>query len=256
MIATNSLAHLRRGSGYPLVLIHGFLGGAAQWQAQIAALGAKFDVIAPNLSGYGDSHADDGPDSIAGFAQQVLGFLSEQGIHRFHLLGHSMGGMIVQQMAAMAPERIDRLVCYGTGPRGIMPDRFETIDQSRARIRAEGVPAVARSIAATWFMQGEAAAGYPTCVTLGEKVSQQTALAGLTAMESWDGRAALPDIAQKTLVLWGDHDRSYRWPQPEALWHAIADSSLCVLPGCAHAMHLEEPALFNQIVARFLSGAA
>ena len=134
-----------------------------------------------------------------------------------------------------------------------MPDRFETINQSRARIRAGGVSVAARRIAATWFVQGEAAAGYPLCVKLGETVSEQTALAGLTAMETWDGRAALPDIAQKTLVFWGDRERSYLWPQPEALWNGIADSSLCVLPGCAHAMHLEEPDLFNQIVVRFLS---
>lgn len=167
-----------------------------------------------------------------------------------------MGGMIVQQMAAMAPKRIDRLICYGTGPRGIMPDRFETIAASRARVRAEGVSDTARRIAATWFAQGDQAAGYPLCVKLGEKVSEQTALGGLSAMEAWDGRAALPHITQKALVIWGDRDRSYGWAQIEALWRGIADSSLCVLPGCAHAVHLEEPALFNQIVARFLSDAS
>lgn len=82
---------------------------------------------------------------------------------------------------------------------------------------------------------------------------EETALAGLTAMETWDGRAALPAITQKTLVIWGDRDQSYRWPQPQALWQGVKNSSLCVLPGCAHAMHLEQPEIFNQIIARFLT---
>ncbi|MBS9717548.1 alpha/beta fold hydrolase [Pseudohalocynthiibacter aestuariivivens] len=255
MTKTAPLASIRREARAPLVLVHGYLGGAAQWEAQLDALSPYLDVITPELTGYGSSWARDGQDSIAGFAQQVLADLTEQDIGRFHLLGHSMGGMIVQQMVSMAPERVDRLICYGTGPRGILPDRFETIEVSRARVRAEGVPDTAQRIAATWFAQGDQAAGYPMCVQLGEKVSEQTALGGLTAMENWDGRAALAHITQKTLVIWGDRDRSYGWAQPQALWRGIPDSSLCVLPSCAHAAHLEEPALFNQIVARFLKEA-
>ena len=253
MTKATPLACIRRGAGVPLVLVHGYLGGAAQWDAQLDALSQQFDVIALELAGYGGCGARDGQDSIAGFAQQILADLTEKGVPRFHLLGHSMGGMIVQQMAAISPERIMRLTLYGTGPLGVMPDRFETIDTSRARLRADGVPDTARRIAATWFAQGNKAAGYPLCAQLGETVSEQTALRGLSAMETWDGRAALPDITQKTLVIWGDCDRSYGWAQPEALWRGIPNSSLCVLPGYAHALHLEAPDLFNQIIERFLT---
>ena len=236
----------------PLVLVHGYLGGAAQWEVQRDALDQQFEVITPELAGYGNRFAEVGQSSIAGFAEQVLADLTAQGITRFHLLGHSMGGMVVQQMAAMTPERIDRLICYGTGPRGAMPDRFEPIVTSRVRLCSEGVPETAKRIAATWFTQGDRATHYPLCVKIGAMVSEQTALGGLTAMETWDGRAALPGISQRTLVLWGDCDRSYAWAQPEALWQGIPDSNLCVLPGCAHAAHLEAPELFNQIIARFL----
>lgn len=236
-----------------LVLVHGYLGGAAQWQAQRDILGQQFEVITPELAGYGSRFAQVGQDSIAGFASQILTDLTDQGITRFHLLGHSMGGMVVQQMVTMAPDRIDRLICYGTGPRGVMPDRFETIAASRARLRTDGVQKTAKRISATWFAQGDRATHWPLCAKIGENVSEQTALGGLAAMEAWDGRAALPQITQKTLVLWGDCDRSYAWAQPEALWRGIPDSNLCVLPGCAHAAHLEAPELFNQSVARFLS---
>jgi pimeloyl-ACP methyl ester carboxylesterase len=244
--------YLREGKGFPLVLLHGYLGGAALWELQLAAFSGKFDVIVPELSGYGGNSEQPSLDSIEGYALQILKFLDDLNVNKFHLVGHSMGGMIAQQMAIIAPDRIDRLVCYGTGPQGVMPSRFETIDTSRQRVRDEGTSATARRIAATWFTKGEDAEGYPTCVNLGENVSVATALSGLSAMETWDGRASLDKITHPTLVIWGDCDRSYGWPQPEALWRGIKGSSLGVLPGCGHNAHMEQPEIFNAIVEKFL----
>ena len=235
-----------------MVLIHGYLGGARQWQSQIDWFSTRFDVIAPDLTGYGDSVDSKPCNSIDGFAQQVLDLLSTLQIERFHLLGHSMGGMIAQQMAFRATDRINRLLCYGTGPRGEMPDRFETLETSRLRLLDDGVAETAKRIAATWFTQGSAAKGYGICTELGINVSETAALAGLTAMEGWDGRHALSQISNPTLVLWGDKDRSYSWEQPYALWQGISDSNLAVMPECGHAAHLEQPEIFNAIVESFL----
>ncbi|WP_306116749.1 MULTISPECIES: alpha/beta fold hydrolase [unclassified Roseovarius] len=250
------MAYLRRGQGHPLVLVHGYLGGAAMWQGQIDALCDGFDVIVPELPGYGGSHGEQALDTITGYAGQVLALLDDLGISRFHLLGHSMGGMIVQQMTAMAPDRVTKLICYGTGPQGVLPNRFETIDQSRARLQTQGVGATARRIAATWFTSEENAPGFEDCAALGENVSVESALAGLNAMETWDGRAALATIKQPTLVIWGDKDRSYGWQQPEALWTGIAGSNLAVMPGCGHNAHLEKPRLFNTIIRDFVTDEA
>lgn len=246
------LGHIRRGSGPPLVLVHGYLGGSAMWAGQIARLAPRFDVIAPDLPGFGESRDLAPHDSIEAIARHVLGFLSEAGVERFDLLGHSMGGMVVQQMAAEAPERVRRLVCYGTGPVGVLPGRFETIDASRARLARDGVAATARTIAATWFRDGEDGPGFDICEKLGKHVSMETALASLTAWERWDGRPGLPRIEAETLVLWGDRDRSYDWSQPEALWRGIARSSLAVVPGCAHNVHMEKPALFDALLEDFV----
>ena len=244
---------LRRGSGAPLVLVHGYLGGSGMWRREVERFSDRFDVVAPDLAGYGARAAEASPDTIAGHARDVIAGLDRLGIGRFHLLGHSMGGMIAQEIAALVPDRIDRLVLYGTGPRGVLPDRFEPIETSRRRLRADGVPATARRIAATWFVDGENAAAFLVCLALGKLVSAPTALAGLDAMEGWDGRPGLVRIAAPTLVLWGDRDRSYAWPQPEALWRGIAGASLAVVPGCAHNVHQEKPALFEAIVADFLA---
>ena len=252
----NHLAFTPGGRGAPLVLVHGYFGGAAHWRDQIAQLSNRFDVVAPNLAGFGGSAGLTAPDSIPGHARLVWELLDELGLERVHLLGHSMGGMVVQEMTAMAPERVSRLVLYGTGPAGVLPGRFETIETSRQRLTTEGIEATMRRIAATWFVDGAKAEGYEICVAEGLKAAAQAAAASLTAWEEWDGTAALARIAAPTLVLWGDRDRSYQWSQPEALWRGICDSSLAVLPGCGHAAHLEKPALFNALLEDFLGAGA
>jgi pimeloyl-ACP methyl ester carboxylesterase len=240
------------GEGEPLVFVHGYLGGAAVWDRQFLSFSTGYVCIAPNLAGFGDSAALHAPETIEGHAAQVLHTLDQLGIDRFHLLGHSMGGMVVQQMAAMAPERIKRLVLYGTGPVGLLPDRFESIETSRQRLASDGLEATVRRIAATWFERGEDAEGYARCVSEGVKASMQAALASLSAWEKWDGTAALSSLTMPTLVIWGDGDRSYGWGQPERLWRGIRGCRLAVIPGCAHNVHMESPQIFDAIVKDFL----
>lgn len=247
------LPYLREGSGPVLVFVHGYLGGAAQWAQEIARFKDAFDVIAPNLPGFGAAADRPGCASIEEMAAAVLGLLDELGIAEFLLVGHSMGGMIAQQMAADRPDAVKRLVLYGTGPLGLMPDRFEPIDTSRERLLADGVECTIRRIGATWFKAGAAAAGYPLLVEIGAQANPQAAMAGLGAMAAWDGRAALPRLSMPTLVLWGDSDKSYRWPQVHSLWSNIPDARLSVVPGTSHAVHLEKPGFFHAILADFLT---
>ncbi|UCH41350.1 MAG: alpha/beta hydrolase [Gammaproteobacteria bacterium] len=236
----------------PLVFVHGYLGGSAQWEGQAKAFASRFNVITPDLPGFGRNHAMQAPEEIGAFADYVLEQVRDQGVDRFDLVGHSMGGMIVQEMVTRAPERIDRLVLYGTGPVGLLPGRFETIGESKRRVVADGVEACGRRISATWFVDYEQAPNYPVCANLAVLASQQAALAGLSAMEKWSGEAALANVRSPTLVLWGDCDRTYTWEQQQRLWWGIAGARLAVIPGCAHAVHLEKPDLFNAMLADFL----
>lgn len=247
------LAYRREGKGDPLILVHGYLGGSAMWQDQIAFFSQDFDVVAPDLPGFADSKHLEAPQTIVGYAERVLEFLTALGIEDFYLLGHSMGGMIVQQMALLAGSRVKKLVAYGTGPVGVMPDRFETIAQSRQRLETDGLAVTAERIAATWFIAEKSAPGYALCKELGAKASFDAALTCLTAWENWNVSSVLEKIKAPTLVLWGDRDRSYGWQQPKALWKGIPNSSLAVVPGCAHNVHMEKPDLFNRIVADFLA---
>lgn len=104
----------------PIVFVHGLMGGSAQWQDQVRAL-EGFDVIALDLPGFGENAHMGAIASIADFAMWALDELNTRGIQRFHLVGHSMGGMIAQEMVARAPERIEHLVLYGTGATGVLP---------------------------------------------------------------------------------------------------------------------------------------
>ena len=140
------------GSGAPLVLVHGFLGSSDMWKPQIEFFKEDYRIIVPALPGFGKSSHIKPCDSIQCMAKSVLNFLEKKKIKSFNLLGHSMGGMIVQEIAKLAGEKILKLICYGTGPTGNIPGRFETIDESREKLKINGLKNTAYRIAKTWFI--------------------------------------------------------------------------------------------------------
>ena len=240
----------------PLVLVHGFLGGSAQWDGYVDALRQKYDLIAVDLPGFGANARMPPIDSISGYADLVVQYVRDLGIDRYHLLGHSMGGMIAQEIALRDSARVDRLVLYATGAIGVLPGRFETIEDSKRRAAEDGPVATARRIAATSFLKREAAQGYEHCAAVATQAGLAAIKAGLDAMQSWSGERNLDRIGQQTLILWGDRDRTYPWAQIQRLWESIPDTSLAVVPGCAHAVHAESPHLFQRLVADFLDPGA
>jgi 2-hydroxy-6-oxonona-2,4-dienedioate hydrolase len=242
----------RAGAGVPLVLVHGYLGGSSQWDAQVPLLKEHFEIVTLDLAGYGKANHLAAPTDLADHARNVLATLDHLGIERFYLLGHSMGGMVAQEITSQAPERVDKLVLYATGPLGCIPGRFETMARSRERLREDGVQRTARRICATWLLDREASPAFESLAALATQSSEQAASAGLSAMESWDGRERLGQIGQPTLIIWGERDRTYSWSQIEMLWRSIPRASLAVLPSCAHALHLERSELFSTLLVEFL----
>ncbi len=248
----NLLSYKKIGKGKPFVLVHGYLGGQDMWRFQ-EGLKDHFELIMPSLPGYGESAFMTAPSTIRENAVKVFELLDHLGIETFYLLGHSMGGMIVQEMAALSPERVERLICFGTGSIGVLPSRFETIEESREKIKKVGIKQARESIAKTWFVDYLLGDGYQLCLDEGAKATTQAALASLDAWDSWDGRGQLEKIQSPTLILWSDKDRSYDWNQQEILKKGISDSTVEIIEGCAHNSHMEKPELVNKIIRQFLS---
>ena len=240
------------GNEFPLIMVHGFLGSSIMWEPQIEELKKYYRVITPDLPGFGYSNKVKSCNSINSMAKSILDVIDHLGINKFHLLGHSMGGMIVQEMTKLAGDKVEKLICYGTGPRGNMPERFETIDQSRDRLKIEGLTNTAHRIAKTWFVKEDKAKHFDLCSKAGKLATLEAADFALVAMKNWDGLENLKNIKNKTLIIWGNKDRAYNRNQVDTLNEKITDSNLIIFEGCSHNVHLENSDKFNKTVRDFL----
>ena len=240
------------GKGFPLVLVHGFLGSSEMWKPQIDYFKNNYRVLTPDLPGFGRSNKSDPCNSIFSMAQIIIDCLNKRGINKFYLLGHSMGGMIVQEIAKIAGDKILKLICYGTGPFGEIPGRFESIDETREKLKKKGLEETANRIAKTWFVKKENSKYFYLCSSAGKATNLEAADNALIAMKNWNGLGNLKDIKNETLIIWGDKDRSYNFDQVNALNKNIPNSELKIIKGCSHNTHLEKPDEFNHCVADFL----
>jgi len=240
------------GKGFPLILIHGFLGSSKMWEPQINFFKNHFRVITPDLPGFGKSNKAKSHNSIQSIANLLMDCLEEKKIDKFYLLGHSMGGMIVQEIAKKYGNKIVKLICYSTGPRGEMPGRFESVDQSRENLKKKGLEITAKNIAKTWFVRKENAKYFDICIEAGKQTSTKAADDALIAFKNWNGVDTLKNIKNETLIVWGDQDKSYNLEQIKTLEKSIKKSKLVIFKNCAHNVHLEQPDQFNNIIKNFL----
>ena len=240
------------GKGFPLVLIHGFLGSSKMWEPQINFFKNHFRVITPDLPGFGKSNKAKSHNSIQSIANLLMDCLEEKKIDKFYLLGHSMGGMIVQEMAKKYGNKIVKLICYSTGPRGEMPGRFESVDQSRENLKKKGLEITVKNIAKTWFVRKENAKYFDICIEAGKQTSTKAVDDALIAFKNWNGVDTLKNIKNETLIVWGDQDKSYNLEQIKTLEKSIKKSKLVIFKNCAHNVHLEQPDQFNNTIKNFL----
>ena len=240
------------GEGYPLVLVHGYLGSSEMWKFQKDYLKNYFRVIAPALPGFGESYKVKSLNSINTMANIILKCVEEKKINKFNLMGHSMGGMIVQEIAKVAGDKVNKLICFATGSIGNIPDRFESLDVSIKRLKEEGIKETVKRIPPKWFVNGNKAKNYYLCENAVKETSVETAENALNAMKNWNGLENLKNIKNETLIIWGDKDVSYNFDQVEMLNKNIPNSRLDIFKGCCHNVHLEEPEKFNKTVKTFL----
>ena len=240
------------GKGYPLVLVHGYLGSSEMWSLQKDFLSKYFRIISPALPGFGESFGAKSLNSISSMANFVFQCLDQMNIKEFHLLGHSMGGMIVQEMVKISGERIKKLICFATGSIGDIPGRFESLNTSIEKLRKEGIEETVKRIPPKWFVEGNKSKYYYLCENAVKEITTKTAEDALHAMRNWRGFENLNNIKNETLIIWGDKDASYNFEQIETLHKNIPNSKLEIFKDCCHNVHLEQPQKFNETVKNFL----
>ena len=108
-------------------------------------------------------------------ALKIIEIIDEKKIEKFNLMGHSMGGMIVQEMTKILGNRINKLICFATGSIGEIPGRFETMDETREKIKQDGIEMTFSRVPKKWFVKGDKDKNYYLCENAVKNVSFESA---------------------------------------------------------------------------------
>ncbi|NTU79801.1 MAG: alpha/beta fold hydrolase [Chloroflexales bacterium] len=248
------LPHGRAGSGQPLVLLNGALVDRDYWQTQLEALAVGHDVIACDLPGHGEAPPLSEPVSVADMARAVLATLDALALPAASVLGHSLGGMVAQELALIAPERVRALILADTWcrPRGYLlePIPFRTAYLHWA-LRTFPVGQMVEMMAAGVAWRTPAIAPYARRV-MGRYAGDREAYLHIwDAATDFDSHDRLGLIACPTLVVASD---SYPFTefQSRKLAEGIADARLAVIPDTGHWVSWDNPAAFEAAITEFL----
>ena len=247
--------HVEAGDGEPLVFLHGVGGDSACWAPQIAAFSGAFRAIAWDMPGYGLS-----PSLVRmtfpALAGSLLELLDRLGLERVHLVGHSMGGMVAQEFAALWPERVAALVLSATSPAFGRPDGDFQKRFVEARIAPLDNGKTMADLADEMVTTMMGAAADPGGAAIARRsmagVPEATYRAAIACLVTFDRRDALTSYTMPVLVLAGEADSNAPAPMMEKMAGRIPDADYVCMKGTGHLGNLENPAAFNAAVGSFL----
>lgn len=255
------LAHLRWGQGErAVVLLHGIGGGREAWGDAMSGTGlalaeSGFLAIAPDLPGYGDSLSI-APYDMAGLAGAVVALIDRLAPGRCALVGHSMGGMVAQEVMARFPGRVQALVLSGTSPIFGKPDgswQAQFLAQRLAPLDAgAGMAALAPGLALGMASPLAAHDAVARAAVLMSAVPEATYRRALQAIVGFSRRELLADLHLPVLCLAGEHDRNAPPAVMQKMAARIAGAEYHCMSGVGHLANMEAPALFNRVLVDFL----
>ena len=236
----------------PLVMFgNGLATGTEMWEPQADLFSKRFRVLRYDVRGHGATEATPPPYTIERLADDVVDLLDRLDIGKVAYVGLSLGGMIGQSLAVRHPHRVGSLVLCDTtmhSPRAMWIERI-------AAIQADGLaPQVEPSIE-RWFTHSFRSS-HPEIVDNMRAMIRATSLQGYLgcAMAMRDMRLEnlARRIAQPTLILVGQDDRSTPVSEAQALHAAISGSQLEVIEHAAHLPNIEQAYRFNVVLGHFL----
>jgi 3-oxoadipate enol-lactonase len=255
-------AHDVAGEGANVVLfVHGIGGGRAIWggdgsgsvETTARALGCR--AAALDLPGYGDSQAL-GPPTMQGMADAVVVCLEALAPRRAAIVGHSMGGMVAQELQALRPGLVQALVLACTSPafgrsEGDWQARF--VAERLAPLDAgDGMAGMATRLVPQMVAPLASADARERAINVMSRVPEETYRAALRAIVAFDRRAALTAINVPVLCLAAEHDRTAPPAVMERMAARIPGAEYECLADGGHIANVEQPAAFDAAVISFL----
>jgi pimeloyl-ACP methyl ester carboxylesterase len=259
------MRYVRNGSGPPLLLLHGLLGGSFCWRLNFPVFAERFTTYAIDLPGCGDS--EDPQNKKYGMEAQaahLLAFCAEHGLKHVNVVGSSWGGGVAQLFAAANPELVRSLVLAAP----VNP--WSDFGRERVRFFSSGPGAALLRISMPfsrplhlWGLKRMY--GDPQKIPEGtlEGYSRAFLRKGLARnvvqmLRSWDGdlkalRAAAERIKAPVLLVWGTRDGAVDLRSAEVLKRKMPQCELAIIEGAGHLPFEETPEEFNRIVMEFLN---
>ena len=239
------------GEGDPLLFLHG-AGGLSGWPPFLADLARSFRVIAPDHPGFGGSEGLEHLDDVVDLALYYTEFIEAMGLAQPYLVGHSLGGMIAAEVAAIAPDLASKVVLIA--PVGLWLDDHPVMDFFAA---------TPEELAAAMFHDPGSAIAKEMLTVPSDPEAQLEAALERTKNLSAAGKFLwpIPDkglkkrihrIVAPTLLLWGASDRLVPPIYGEAFLRRIDRARLTVFKGASHMLPFEKTDEFIAVVTDFL----
>jgi pimeloyl-ACP methyl ester carboxylesterase len=243
------IRYLEGGEGEPLVYLHG-AGGMTADDPILKALTERWHVYAPFLPGYGETEECAELRDMLGFALHTADVVAGLGLQDPVLVGHSMGGMIAAEMAALAPNDVSRLVLIA--PAGLwmdehpIPDMFTLLPYEMPGYLFHDPDAGARLMTAGMRLDDPA---FLKAYLI--RNARQLGMAGkiLFPIPERGLSERLYRIKARTVIVWGESDRLIPPVYGPAFEAAIADATLVNIPEAGHMVIAEKPAEVARAVA-------
>jgi len=258
------IAYDRSGRGPAVVLIQGAGVVGEGWRPQVAALESRFDMVRLDNRGIGASTTT-GALTIEAMAADVIAVMDAERLDRVHLAGHSMGGLIGQEVALMAPSRVRSLALLCTFAHGAQAATISLAMIATALRTRIGTRAMRRRAFLELVMPQDylrtvdcGALAEDLRSIFGHDLSAQPSIAlrQVRAMARFDRFARLPALASiPTLVVSAEHDRIARRAYGRELAGAIPGAKYLEIPAAGHAVTIQEAGKVNAALAAHWSAA-
>jgi pimeloyl-ACP methyl ester carboxylesterase len=227
-----------------VLFIHGAGGGKFVWSEQKGFFEKHFNPIIIELPGHGES-GNEGEEEIGKYAEHVRSFVRILNLQKVFLVGHSMGGAIVQTLALTHPEVIKGIVLVGTGAR--LKVLHWILNEIKKNF-GETVPKIVKFAYARKTPSELIDRGVQEMM----RCRPEVLYGDFLACDLFDMMNEVEKIVLPTLILCGEEDQLTPVKYSQFLQSRIKGSKLEVLPKAGHMVMIESPQIFNEKVGKFI----